>query len=191
MMRLLRGGRFLLWIPLLITLTIPATFANSCPEIDETGTVRRIIDGDTFYATPVGIVRLADIDTPEVSEPGAEDAADYLRSLVQNNVVYLDVDDLHGTDGFGRLVAVVYIRFNATHLLNVNNALLKAGLAVVADFANEFDPAAWTLYVCQPIELSHTVRTLAAAVYAAVIVTIVATSLTALLVVCVRGLNLN
>ncbi len=64
--------------------------------------------------------------------------------------MYLDVDDLYGSDVYGRVVAVVYVRHNATHLLNVNEALLEAGLAAVADFPNEFDPRTWTLYSSYP-----------------------------------------
>ena len=35
-------------------------------EVDRTGTVYNIVDGDTLDATSVGRIRLADIDTPEV-----------------------------------------------------------------------------------------------------------------------------
>ncbi|MFQ5910120.1 MAG: thermonuclease family protein, partial [Thermoplasmata archaeon] len=113
-------------------------------EIDQTGTVEQVIDGDTFLAIYMGRVRLADIDAPEIGEPGAREATDYLDSLILPQVVYLDVDDVHGVDRYNRVVAVVYVRHNSTHLLNVNEALLRAGLAVVIDFPNEFDPATWT-----------------------------------------------
>ncbi len=82
-----------------------------------------------------------------MGQPGAQEARDYLGALVRNRVVYLDVDDLHVTDVYDRLVGVVYVRFNSTYFLNVNKALLSACLAEVADFPNEFDPAVWTLYV--------------------------------------------
>ncbi len=38
-------------------------------EVDRTGTVYNIVDGDTLDATSVGRIRLADIDTPEVGQP--------------------------------------------------------------------------------------------------------------------------
>ncbi len=119
-------------------------------EIDEVGTVTRVVDGDTFDAAPVGRVRLADINTPEVGQLGAREATDHLSSLIRNRRVYLDVDDLYGSDVYGRVVALVYVRHNATHLLNVNEALLEAGFASVADFPNEFDPRTWTLYTEYP-----------------------------------------
>ncbi len=116
-------------------------------EIDATAFVSRVIDGDTLYAARLGVVRLADIDTPEVGEPGAREAANYLTSLVQGRQVYLDVDDLQRTDRYGRIVAIAYVRHNATHLLNVNQALIEAGLARLDDHRNEFDPRTWTRYV--------------------------------------------
>ncbi len=73
----------------------PSTVASNW-EIDATGIVERVMDGDTFHAVPLGRVRLADIDTPEVGEPGAQEATDCLTSLVYRRLVYLDVDDLHG-----------------------------------------------------------------------------------------------
>ncbi len=131
-------------------------------EIDETGTVNHIVDGDTFDAVPIGRVRLADIDTAEVGEPGARKSTDYLASLIVNRLVYLDVDDLNGRDTYDRLVAVVYVRHNNTHLLNVNKAMLQTGLAEIADYPNEFEPSIWTAYVYYPAEVSPTVKSLAA-----------------------------
>ncbi len=143
-------GRLLCLGFLFVTLVNVSGTSGSGWEIDEVGTVTRVVDGDTFDATPVGRVRLADINTPEVGQLGAREATDHLSSLIRNRVVYLDVDDLYGSDVYGRVVAVVYVRHNATHLINVNEALLEAGLAAVADFPNEFNPETWTLYAGYP-----------------------------------------
>ncbi len=116
-------------------------------EVDATAFVSRVVDGDTLHTTRLGVVRLADIDTPEVGEPGAQEATNYLTSLVLGRQVYLDVDDLQRTDRYGRIVAIAYVRHNATHLLNVNQALIEAGLARLDDYRNEFDPRTWTRYV--------------------------------------------
>ncbi len=148
--RLLGFGSLVSLGVLIITLVDVSGTSDYGWEIDEVGTVMRIVDGDTFDATPVGRIRLADVNTPEVGRLGAREATDYLSSLIRNRVVYLDVDDLFGSDVYGRVVAVVYVRHNATHLLNVNEALLEAGLATVADFPNEFDPRTWTLYASYP-----------------------------------------
>ncbi len=149
-----QGSTSLLCSLLVIFLGVAPVGGTSDWETDARGTVDRIIDGDTFHAVPVGRVRLADIDTPEVGEHGAKEATEYLASLVHLHLVYLDVDDVYGTDVYDRLVAVVYVRHNATYLLNVNEALLRAGFAEVADFPNEFDPTTWTLYAYYPTEVN-------------------------------------
>lgn len=154
-----RWVRGLLLFVLVFSLSVGPAASTSSWEIDATAFVTRVIDGDTFDAEPVGRVRLADIDTPERGEPGAAEATAYLRSLVHRQWVYLDVDGLQGRDVYGRLVAVAYVRHNATHLLNVNKALLEAGVAEVRDFPNEFDPEAWTLYVFHPVEPRRTEET--------------------------------
>ncbi len=117
-------------------------------EIDSTGTAYYIVDGDTLNVTSVGRIRLADIDTPESGDPGYAAAKNYLSSLVYNKEVYVDEDNKTGYDPYGRMVAVIYVYYNDTHLKNVNKALLVAGHAVILNFDNnEFDPYSWTLFV--------------------------------------------
>jgi len=127
-----------------------ARSASSLAEIDAAALVYKVIDGDTFDAFPVGRVRLADVDTPERGEPGYDEAKEFLRLLTYGGRVYLDVDDYGVMDRYNRLVCVVYVRYNSSHLLNVNLALLIEGLAVISDYDNEFNPYAWTLYVYYP-----------------------------------------
>jgi asparagine N-glycosylation enzyme membrane subunit Stt3 len=62
------------------------------------------------------------------------------------------VDDLYIIDRYNRVVAIAYIRYNDTHLLNVNKWLVDNGYARVVDHPNEFKPSAWTLYVYFPRE---------------------------------------
>ena len=121
-------------------------------EIDATGVVYHVVDGDTFDVDTVGRVRLADIDAPEYGEPGYAQAKDFVNATVGDKDVYLDIDDVYGTDIYDRSVAVAYVRYNNTHLLNVNEALLEVHLAVVDDFPNEFDPSTWTLYVYSSVD---------------------------------------
>ncbi len=119
-------------------------------EIDKTGHVDYIIDGDTFDLTTDERIRLADIDTPELGDPGADEATAYLTSLIYEKDVFIDVDDLYGTGPYGRTIAVVYIRVDETYLKNVNKALLDEGHAIVKDYDNEFNPNDWTLLVEYP-----------------------------------------
>jgi hypothetical protein len=125
-------------------------FASSFIEIDTTALVYKVIDGDTFDAFPIGRVRLADIDTPERGEPGYSEAKDFLNLLINGRRVYLDVDDYGVMDRYNRLVCVVYVRYNSSHLLNVNLALLIKGLAVISNYDNEFSPYSWSLLVYYP-----------------------------------------
>jgi len=115
-------------------------------EVDLVATVYKVVDGDTFDAFPSGRVRLADINAPELSEEGGQEAKEALTNLVLNRKVYLDVDDLHVMDRYNRLVCVVFIDYNSTHVLNVNKWLIENGYAQITDYSNEFDPSMWRLY---------------------------------------------
>ena len=116
-------------------------------EIDAQGNATYSVDGDTYDTDSEGRIRLADIDCPELGEAGSEDAKNYLSSLIYNKEVYLDIDDKYRTDPYGRIVAVTYVRYNTTHLLNVNKDLLVQGHATVWNLDNEFEPSSWSLYV--------------------------------------------
>jgi len=124
-------------------------------EIDVVCEVYKVVDGDTFDCFPVGRVRLADVNAPELSEPGGDAAKQALTNLVSRYgpKVYLDVDDWYVMDRYNRVVAVAYLRYNKTHLLNVNKWLLNNGYAEIMDYRNEFDPYTWALYVYYPVEL--------------------------------------
>jgi len=116
-------------------------------EADTITVVTEVIDGDTFDASSGDTIRLADIDAPENGEIGYYEAKDLLTSLVYQKAVYLDIDDVHRTDPYGRLVCVVYVDYNSTHLKNVNKALLVEGYAQIWEHDNEFNSSTWTLYV--------------------------------------------
>jgi len=136
-------------LPILVALILcfsPAVQSSYSGEIDMTTVVSWVIDGDTFDVTSGDRIRLADVDTPEYYEEGYDEARDFLISLAQCKTVYLDIDDIHRTDIYGRLVCVVYVDYNSTHLMNVNKALLEEGFAVVTDYDNEFSPDTWSLY---------------------------------------------
>jgi endonuclease YncB( thermonuclease family) len=123
-------------------------------EIDGTAVATTVHDGDTFNIdTEFHIshtVRLADVDASELGQHLSYEAIDYLIQLVRGKSVYLDIDDVYIYDYYGtgdRLVCVVYVDYNSTHYMNVNEALVVAGLAEVKDYDNEFNVGSWTLYV--------------------------------------------
>lgn len=121
-------------------------------EIDDVAVVYDVIDGDTFDAFPLGRIRVADIDAPDSGDPGYVEAKNYLSGLINGKRVYLDVDDDRTIDPYKRVICVVYIRYNNTHLKNVNKDLVEQGHAIINDFTdNEFNPYSWTLYEYYPI----------------------------------------
>ncbi len=111
-------------------------------EIDTVCELRRAIDGDTIDAFPCGRIRFADIDAPKLGTLEGEK-----RGALENLLnrygpkLYLDVDDIYVIDRYNRIVAVVYVRYNSTHLLNINKWLIDNKYATVWDFQdNEFNP---------------------------------------------------
>ena len=123
-------------------------------KIDFSGIADFVIDGDTYDVTfgngTEYRVRLADVNAVELDEVGYAEAREYLKSLVYEKTVYLDVDDLYIYENHGsgdRIVGVTYVEFNATHLINVNEALFQAGHVELRNYDNEFSPYNWDLYV--------------------------------------------
>ncbi|TXT66988.1 MAG: membrane protein of unknown function [Promethearchaeota archaeon] len=121
-------------------------------ECDAFGIATYIVDGDTFDVDYGERIRLADINTPEVGEPGYQEAKDYLNTLIYDKNICLDIDDKFETDPYGRYVAVIYLPYNTTHYLHVNKHMVDTGLANISNYNNEFDPSEWVLYV--PISVS-------------------------------------
>ena len=125
----------------------------SLGEIDASTVVTNVIGDDTFETQTSQIIKLADID-PTCADidnsTGYVSAKSFLASIVEGKTVFLDIDDLYGTDYTGtgnRTVAVVYVDLNASHYLNVNNLMLQRKLLAVNDQDNEFNPDEWTSYV--------------------------------------------
>jgi len=139
-------------VTLILTCLLLCLFLNcalaSAGEFDKVAAVSKVIDGDTFDLNTGERIRLADIDTPENGTVGYQEAKDYVIASVEGKTVYLDIDDVYGTDTDGnRLVAVVYFSYNSTHYENLNKALLDNNYAVLWDHDNEFSPGDWTLFV--------------------------------------------
>jgi endonuclease YncB( thermonuclease family) len=143
-----------------LTLTLSSSHGD-CGSWDALAVVVRVVDGDTFRATitcvsgafsgriSVGTeyrVRLADVNAPELGTVEGERARRALESLIQGRTVMLDVDGVDVFDRYGRIIAVAYIEYNETHLLNINKWLLEEGYARVWDHPNEFNPGTWKLY---------------------------------------------
>lgn len=123
-------------------------------EVDVCADIYHVVDGDTFDAFPIGRVRLADINAPEINTDEGVLARNALYNLVlkYGARVYLDVDDLYVMDKYNRIVAIAYLRYNKTHILNVNKWLIDNGYADIFDYKNEFNPYTWSLYIYLPYD---------------------------------------
>lgn len=97
-----------------------------------TGTVIRVTDGDTITVKSYQgkeKIRFAQIDAPETShfgstpQPFGKEASAFLRSLVSNKNVRVDVE---AVDQYGRNVGTVFVND-----MNVNREMVKNGYAWV------------------------------------------------------------
>ena len=69
--------------------------------------VIKVIDGDTFQtASRKNPVRLANVDAPEKGRPGAAQATQALKNMIQGKDVFVDTV---ARDSFGRSVAKVKV----------------------------------------------------------------------------------
>ena len=89
--------------------------------------VTRIIDGDTLViqavASPKGTVRLIGIDTPEVGNCYASEAASLLSELVLHKEVKVE-SDVNTLDQYGRALMHVYFLSESGEWRSLNAELL-------------------------------------------------------------------
>ncbi|MBT3191515.1 MAG: thermonuclease family protein [Verrucomicrobia bacterium] len=94
-----------------------AWFCSNSLAHSITGTVSRVIDGDTIVVTSHSLlstahdpqtlrIRLADIDAPELKQAYGPEAREYLRSLVEGELVRVEYKK---RDRYGRILGNVYI----------------------------------------------------------------------------------
>ena len=150
-MNKMQGLLFGIALMLLFMLITVPVIANSyvwkeplnTTKFGESGIVIKVVDGDTIDVEDVGRIRLADVNTPEIDTEEGKEAKEYVKGLCYQKKVYLDIDDLYITGKYGRIVAVVYVPYNETHLVNLNQLLLKKEYAEARDYPNEFNPDVW------------------------------------------------
>lgn len=119
----------------------------------QTGTMTRVIDGDTIVVDGDVRIRLALVNAPERGEDGYEEAASFTRSKCPagTTVVY-DVDDGQRSGSYGRMIALVWCvgyGSTGTQAASPLNALLVDGGYAEIDrrfcTASEFGDDEWAL----------------------------------------------
>ena len=103
-------------------------------------TVERVIDGDTIVLTTGERVRFIGVDAPEIGEPGADEATQFVRDLIDGQVIWLESDG-NDTDRFDRLRRYIWIQEptdtrdeSQIRRYMLNALLLEYGHAEVAIF---------------------------------------------------------
>ncbi|MCL2839044.1 MAG: BspA family leucine-rich repeat surface protein [Oscillospiraceae bacterium] len=108
--------------------------------------VARVIDGDTIVLENGERVRFIGVDAPEVGEPGADEATEFVRELIGGQIIWLEADG-NDTDRFGRLRRYVWLRIptdtqceDQIRAYMLNALLLENGLAdvlIIGEVRNE------------------------------------------------------
>ena len=70
------------------------------------GTIKKVIDGDTIELQNEIILRLENVDAPEINELGGVAAKNKLEQLVSNKIVKYTEE---ARDDYSRIVSNVYI----------------------------------------------------------------------------------
>ena len=132
------------WTLLFVALALLLPLAPALSD-EARSKVTYVTDGDTITVEGLGVVRLADVDSPELAVTGGPEAKEYTRKQLLGKLVFLDLDNRTGLDRYGRKVCVVFLaNANGTVGEIFNRMLVDAGHATVEDVRdNEFDPREW------------------------------------------------
>jgi micrococcal nuclease len=111
----------------------PAAGQSTAPPAERAAAtlrVRQVIDGDTITVSGIGTVRLLGVDAPEKtggyreSEPYGDEAARFLRTLLDGKLVRLEYDG-ELKDPYNRTLAYVFLEDGSL----ANETIIRAGLA--------------------------------------------------------------
>ncbi len=154
---------------ILLSILFLISTVYSRPEV--CGYIEKVVDGDTIWISIEDVledrygnfsgdsfkVRLADINAPEISSPDGLMSRDALVQLIgrYGNFACLDIDDNKIYDKYGRIVAVLYLNYNESHMINVNKYLVENGYAEYIDYENEFNPQEFMLFISKDSDISE------------------------------------
>jgi len=105
------------------------------------GTVTRIVDGDTIHVDGQSI-RFALASTPELNEYGGIEARDHIEQICPvGSKALVDEDDGQQEGSYGRIIAVIYCNG-----LNLNDQVIENGYGYLSSsfcYKSEFSTDAW------------------------------------------------
>jgi len=108
----------------IIRATTILLISGNCWAAELTGTVTRVIDGDTIVVeieSGSEKVRLAEIDAPESKQAHGQVAADYLAGLILNRQVTIQYSK---RGRYGRIIGTVMLAGQ-----NINSQMISTGRA--------------------------------------------------------------
>lgn len=109
--------------------TGPITVNNKTVNYENAGKCVEVTDGNTIQVYGIGKVQLTQVKTPQSNESGFSDAKKFVEDKCLGKTVYLDIDDSHPKDKYGRTLAIVY-----TDSEDINRELIDNGLAEISYF---------------------------------------------------------
>lgn len=109
-----------------------------------TGTISKVVDGDTVDVDGEIRIRLALVNTPEQGEQGYQEAKDFVNSVCGvGTKVIVDEDDGQKGGSYGRMIGLVYC---GEDKLLLNQILIEEGYARIFDEyceRSEFSDLSW------------------------------------------------
>ena len=134
-----KGIQYLISSGIMKISTIQNTTLCQGTKLCMTGTVEKIVDGDTIYVNGEKI-RLSLTNTPEKNEVGYTEATQFTGTLCPvGSIVTVDQDDKQPYDKYDRIVAKVFCgnkMLNEELLLN-NHAMILTQYCVKSEYENE------------------------------------------------------
>ncbi|MFH1613250.1 MAG: thermonuclease family protein [bacterium] len=101
----------------------------------------KVIDGDTIETEEI-IIRFIGIDAPEKNQKYYQEATDFLKNLVLNKKIDLEICPVRPRDAYNRTRCIVYLKDT-----NINIQMLRYGYAKISNIQPcHFDISEWQKY---------------------------------------------
>lgn len=105
------------------------------------GTIEHVVDGDTLKIKDCDKnIRLPLVDTPEVDEPGYQEAKSFTEDLCKVGITAtINQDDKQPSDRYGRIIALVYCQNKNLNVELISNKLgtIDTRFCFSSEFSNE------------------------------------------------------
>jgi endonuclease YncB( thermonuclease family) len=107
---------------IMLLLLLTSTFAMACVQKEKPVFVQTVLDGDTFITQQGEVIRLANIDAPELAQEYGQQSKDFLQRYILHKKVYLQYST---TDVYRRHVCNIYL----ANKLWINKVMVDSGYA--------------------------------------------------------------